>query len=260
MTRLVLWDIDGTLVHGGTSGTTGVAAAYRDVTGQDLAVPMIFEGQTDLGIFRSLIERSGLVADDAVLARVPAAMTAAFGGLADELARTGYAMPGAAAAIAHVGDHVPGVRQSVLTGNVRPNAELKLRTFGLADAIDFEIGAYGADAELRHDLVPVAVARANAKYAAAYAPTDVVLVGDTPRDVAAALAHGAHVIGVATGGFDAGRLHAEGAHAVLADLTDLDALRAAFGALTGRGRVRPSKVPQPGLPADDQPRAARPVP
>jgi phosphoglycolate phosphatase len=228
MKRLVLWDIDGTLVHGGTAGETGVAAAYREVTGVDLGVPMIFEGQTDLGIFRSLIERSGLVAGADVLARVPAAMAIAFGGLADELARTGYAMPGAAAAIAHVGRHVPDVRQSVLTGNVRPNAELKLRTFGLADGIDFEIGAYGGDAELRNDLVPIAVGRANARYATAYTPSDVVLIGDTQRDVAAALAHGARVIGVATGGFTADQLHAAGAHAVLTGLTDLPALQASF--------------------------------
>jgi phosphoglycolate phosphatase-like HAD superfamily hydrolase len=156
-------------------------------------------------------------------------MAEAFVGLGPEMLRTGYAMPGANAAIAHVEAIAPGVRQSVLTGNVRPNAELKLRTFGLADAIDFEIGAYGADAELRTDLVPIAIARANAKFAAAYTAHDVVLVGDTPRDVAAALAHGARVIAVATGDFDADRLRAEGAHAVLTDLTDLASLRAAFG-------------------------------
>src|SRR6185369_2349908 len=114
----------------------------------------------------------------------------------------GYALPGAAAAIAYVAGHA--VAQSVLTGNVRPNAELKLRTFGLHHAIDFDIGAYGGDAELRPDLVPVAVARASAKHATAYTMEHVVLVGDTPRDVHAALTHGARVIAVATGRFGAG--------------------------------------------------------
>jgi phosphoglycolate phosphatase len=228
---LVLWDIDGTLVHAGTTGVTAISAAFHSLTGVELALSLAFDGQTEVAFFRSLLERHGLVADDATLARVPAAVIEAFVGLGPEMLRTGYVMPGAAAAIAHIGRAAPGVRQSVLTGNVRPNAELKLRTFGLADTLDFEIGAYGEDAEARPDLVPVAVARANAKFTASYAASDVVLIGDTPRDVEAALSHGARVIAVATGHFDADRLRAEGAHAVLTNLSDTTALLTALAAV-----------------------------
>jgi phosphoglycolate phosphatase-like HAD superfamily hydrolase len=232
MPRLVLWDIDGTLVHGGDSGVRGVTAAYRAITGLDPTVPIVFDGQTDLGILRSLAERGGLAWDEAMVARVPAAISEAIGALAADLATGGYALPGAAAAIDLVAGHA--VAQSVLTGNVRANAELKLRTFGLHragdGAIDFDIGAYGGDAELRPDLVPVAIARASSKHSVAYAVEHVVLVGDTPRDVHAALAHGARVIAVATGRFSAGALRAEGAHVVLDDLTDLAAFRAALDA------------------------------
>lgn len=226
MPRLVLWDIDGTLVHGGDSGERGVTAAYRALTGLEPTVPIIFDGQTDLAILRSLAERAGVAWDAGLAARVPDAIADAIGAI--DIAATGHALPGAGAAIDLVAGHA--VTQSVLTGNVRPNAEHKLRAFNLHARMDFDIGAYGGDAELRPDLVPVALRRAASKHAVDYEMADVVLVGDTPRDVHAALAHGARVIAVATGRFPADVLRAEGAHAVLDDLTDLTALTAALSA------------------------------
>jgi phosphoglycolate phosphatase-like HAD superfamily hydrolase len=225
--RLVLWDIDGTLVHAGTSGVTAVRTAFAALTGRTLTGPVVFDGQSELAFFRDLFERRGIVPDTALLAAVPAAMAAAMATLGPDMVRTGHALPGAGAAIAHLAS-VPGVRQSVLTGNVRPNAELKLRTFGLADAVDFEIGAYGSDAEDRADLVPYALGRANARFGG-YTAADVVLIGDTPRDVAAGRAHGVRVVGVGTGAYGIEHLRSLGADAVLADLTDVAALRAAVG-------------------------------
>jgi phosphoglycolate phosphatase-like HAD superfamily hydrolase len=224
MPRLVLWDIDGTLVHGGDSGVRGVTAAYRALTGLEPAVPIVFDGQTDLAILRSVAERGGVAWDAGLAARVPAAIAEAIGAI--DIAATGYALPGAASAIDLVAAHA--VAQSVLTGNVRPNAEHKLRAFGLHSAIDFDIGAYGGDAELRPDLLPVALRRATGKHAVPYEMSDVVLIGDTPRDVHAALTHGARVVAVATGHYTADTLRAEGAHAVLDDLTNLRAFATAL--------------------------------
>jgi phosphoglycolate phosphatase-like HAD superfamily hydrolase len=226
--RLVLWDIDGTLLHAGEAGRNGIAAAYRALTGRDATALLPFHGQTELAYFRELLVSNGTEPSPDLLRRVPDVVAEAFAELGPQMLRTGYPMPGAVVAIRHVGSLHPGVRQSVLTGNIRANAELKLRTFGLADGVEFEIGAYGSDAEHRADLVPVAIARATARTGMRITARNVVLVGDTPRDVEAGRAHGVRVVGVATGAYGAERLRAEGADVVLADLTDLDALQAAL--------------------------------
>jgi phosphoglycolate phosphatase-like HAD superfamily hydrolase len=125
------------------------------------------------------------------------------------------------------------VHQSVLTGNIRMLAEVKLAALELLNGLDLCIGAYGDDHEDRTELVQVARRRAAAVHGrtpAAFAGTSTVVIGDTPHDVAAALAAGARAVGVATGSHPAADLHEAGAHAVLPDLTDTDAvLKALLG-------------------------------
>lgn len=132
------------------------------------------------------------------------------------------------------GDHgglgrsgVPGdsgrVRQSVLTGNVRQLAEVKLAALDLLHGLDLCIGAYGDDHEMRAELVHVARRRARAVHGRQpgdFAGERTVVVGDTPLDIEAALATGARAVGVATGRHPVADLVAAGAHAVLPDLTD----------------------------------------
>jgi phosphoglycolate phosphatase-like HAD superfamily hydrolase len=126
------------------------------------------------------------------------------------------------------------VRQSVLTGNIRPLAEVKLAALGLGDPLDLAIGAYGDMDEVRAELVGVARARASAGADGGSGPGGefggeaTVLVGDTPLDVAAALATGARAVAVATGSFSEAELAAAGAHAVLPDLSDTERVRAAI--------------------------------
>ena len=115
------------------------------------------------------------------------------------------------------------VRQSVLTGNVRPLAEVKLAALGLQNGLDLCIGAYGDDHEERTELVHVARRRAAAVHGRLPGDFDgraTVVVGDTPLDVEAALDAGARAVGVATGRYAAADLVAAGADAVLPDLTD----------------------------------------
>lgn len=115
------------------------------------------------------------------------------------------------------------VYQSVLTGNIRAVAEVKLAALGLRDRLDLCIGAYGDDHEDRTELVQVARRRAagvHGRSGAAFAGTATVVIGDTPLDIAAALAAGARAIGVATGSYAAADLTAAGAHAVLPSLAD----------------------------------------
>ncbi len=125
------------------------------------------------------------------------------------------------------------VYQSVLTGSIRPVAEMKLAALGLRDGLDLCIGAYGDDHEDRTQLVHVARRRAagvHGESAAEFSGTSTVIVGDTPLDVSAALAAGARVVGVASGAYSVAELREAGANTVLPDLTDTDAvLRALLG-------------------------------
>ena len=139
-------------------------------------------------------------------------------------------MAGASDAIAALAS--PGVRQSVLTGNIRPLAALKLRRAGLGEHLDLDAGAYGDAHEVRAELVAVARDAASRAYGRDFAGPLTVLVGDTPLDVEAALATGARVVAVATGSYAAAELAAAGAGVVLPDLTDTARVVAAV-TLTG---------------------------
>jgi phosphoglycolate phosphatase-like HAD superfamily hydrolase len=108
----------------------------------------------------------------------------------------------------------------LLTGNFRDGARIKLERFDLWRY--FRCGAYGDDSPDRNALVPVAVERASASGLRGVAPEDVIVVGDTPHDVACAHAAGAVAVGVATGGFTVDQLRDCGATVVFETLEDTD--------------------------------------
>jgi phosphoglycolate phosphatase len=112
----------------------------------------------------------------------------------------------------------------VLTGNIRPNAVTKLSVFELDGYLDFEIGGYGSDDEVRANLVGIARDRASAKYGLQFDERNTVLIGDTLRDVQAGQHGGARVIAVATGSHSAEALRIAGADVVLPDLRDTRAV------------------------------------
>jgi phosphoglycolate phosphatase-like HAD superfamily hydrolase len=237
---LVLWDVDFTLLSSAGLGTRLYEATFREIFGRELTVVAPKAGRTDRAILLETLTLAG-IADPrahldpflAALARQSATWdgraapgstahgAAASGSAADEV----HALPGAAAAIEALA--AAGVRQSVLTGNIRPLAELKLGLAGLGKHLDLGVGAYGDVHEVRAELVAVARRAAAAAYGLDFDGPSTVLVGDTPLDVAAALATGARAVGVATGSFPASDLAAAGAHMVLPDLTDTALLLAA---------------------------------
>jgi phosphoglycolate phosphatase-like HAD superfamily hydrolase len=137
-------------------------------------------------------------------------------------------LPGAREALLALHE-TPGVIQSVLSGNIRANAEAKLRAFGLDPFLDFEVGGYGSDDRVRSHLVGVAQARAAAKYGKTFTRETTVLIGDTPRDVQAGADGGARVVAVATGIDSAETLAVAGADAVLTSLSKTDEVLAAVG-------------------------------
>ena len=118
--------------------------------------------------------------------------------------------------------------QSLLTGNVQPNALLKLASFELDGYLDFDVGGFGSDHHHRPSLVEVARTKAERKYGTAFDGTATVLVGDTPLDVAAGRAGGARVVAVATGPYGPTSSRT-GADVVLEDLRDTGACAAILG-------------------------------
>ena len=137
----------------------------------------------------------------------------------DDLASQGRLMPGAAEGLAAVAK-LEGVAQTVLTGNSKPNAMLKLRAFGLDGYVDFDIGGYGSEAYPRGTLLGVARQRAADKHGVALRELATVYVADSPRDVEAARVGGARSLAVAGGRASVAELREAGADAVLPDLTD----------------------------------------
>ena len=219
--RLVLWDVDGTLVESARIGRDAFFEAFEAVTGAPPSEMVPFAGRTDLEIALDMLRAAGIDADDPLLERFHEELVVAMAGRTDDLRARGRAMPGAAEALERLAREAL-VIQSLLTGNVERNALVKLAAFGLDRHIDFASGAYGSDHHRRGELVAIARDRASRRHGMTVGEGDAVLIGDTPLDVAAAREGGARAVGVATGPFDEGELRDAGADAVLADLRDTD--------------------------------------
>jgi phosphoglycolate phosphatase len=218
---LVLWDVDGTLIYNGGVSKMAYAVGYEKLTGRAPTEPVVTDGMTDIAILRSLFERHGREFTASEAARVPEIMSDALASLAPQLRERGHAMPGAHEAIDAL-SMLPAVVQSVLTGNIAPNAYVKVSAFGLHSKLDFEVGGYGSDDEVRSRLVAAAQAKASAKYGVSFTASNTVIIGDTQRDVEAGRIGGAGVIAVASGAFDEEQLSGAGADFVLPDLRDTD--------------------------------------
>jgi len=222
---LVLWDVDYTLVSADGLGTRLYEATFREMFGRDLPAVAPKAGRTDRAILKDTLALAGITEPRAHLDDFLAALARRVAAVDGTVQARVHAMPGASAAIAALAES--GARQSVLTGNIRPLAVLKLGLAGLGEHLDLDVGAYGDVHEVRAELVPVARRAARDAYGADFDGLSTVLVGDTPLDVAAALATGARAVGVATGSFSAAELAAAGAHAILPGLTDASLVLAA---------------------------------
>jgi phosphoglycolate phosphatase len=227
--RLVLWDIDLTLIQAGPIGRELYAAAFQQATGHPMRSRADMAGRLETDIFRDTVEAHDLDPAAYPFPRFADALTAAYSSRSDDLREQGRVLPGAAAALAALAD-VPGTVQTVLTGNVRTVAIIKLVAFGLDRYVDFEIGAYATDGGVRANLVRVAQQRASAKHGVTFDLGSTVLVGDTLHDVAAGREGGAFVVAVASGRTTGSELVKAGADVVLANLTDTAALLRAVGA------------------------------
>jgi phosphoglycolate phosphatase len=221
---LTLWDIDGTLVNTAGHGRRAFFEAFERVFGRRPVgghVPMA--GRTDQAILLDMLERAGIDGGAAHLARMFEELHLALAARRGQIAREGRAQPGARAALQAVARD-GGIVQSVLTGNIERNAQLKLAAFELDSMLELDIGGYGSDDALRSALVDVARRKVRAKHGVEVAVERTVLVGDTPLDVEAAHAAGARAVAVATGPYRLEELEQANPHAALEDLRDTGAL------------------------------------
>jgi phosphoglycolate phosphatase len=227
--QLVLFDIDGTLVVTGGAGQRAMNRAFADVFGiSDAFTRIELAGRTDTSILGDAFEEQGMTAGPA---EVRAFRVRYLECLREEVPRPGKnkrVLPGIAALLEAL-DPEPQVFLGLLTGNFADAAEIKLGHFDLWRY--FRCGAFGEDAHDRNHLVPVALDRARSCGLPAHVEAeDVVVIGDTPRDVACAHAHGARVVAVATGQYDRAALERAGAEVVFEDFSDTHAaLRALKG-------------------------------
>lgn len=231
--RLVLFDLDGTLLWTDGAGRRAIHRALVDALGTPGPIDGFrFDGRTDGEIVRLLAEGAGIAADAALVGRVLGRYVEF---LTDELAKptqrtTVY--PGVfelLAALEGRSDCVTGL----LTGNVRDGARLKLASGGIAIE-RFRVGAFGSDSAHRPDLPAVAQRRAREELGLHLPGRDLVIVGDTPSDVTCGDGIGAQAIGVATGSFSVPQLLEAGADAAFATLADTAAVLAAvFAGIPG---------------------------
>jgi phosphoglycolate phosphatase len=221
--RLVLWDVDGTLVDTAGYGRDAFADAFEAVFGHRPAGNVPMPGRTDHEIAMALLERNGLGSGEEHLPRIWEALADALRARQADIGADGRVLPGARDALAAL-DRRDGLLQSLLTGNIEANAAAKLAAFGLERYVDLEIGGYGSDRAARSELVAVACERASDKHGREIAPGDTVMVGDTPLDVAAAREGGARAVAVASGPFGEAELREAGAEVVLPDLRDTGAV------------------------------------
>lgn len=220
--RLVLWDIDQTLIDLRGAGRDWYSQVLSEVVGITMAGMPAFFGRTELAITSEVLSLHGIEPDEETVRKVWAGLVAVSEQAIPTLPQRGLVLPGAAAALAALAAEEQAV-QSLVTGNLREIAWHKLSAFDLHEHLDFEIGGYGSLSAHRPDLVAHAVEQAAARHSP-FARDAVIVIGDTPHDVDAALAHGATAVGVATGRFDADTLRDAGAHTVLADLSDTGAV------------------------------------
>jgi phosphoglycolate phosphatase-like HAD superfamily hydrolase len=193
--------------------------AFPAATGKPLTELASVSGRTELDIMAETLRINGIQPTDAMVAKLADALVQGYEDAREELRAVGRSLPGAHDVLASLADE-PAIHQSVLTGNLRKVARIKLEVFGLDGYLDLASGAYGDDDSDRPRLVALAQRRASERASVVFGNDATVLVGDTPRDVEAGLAAGVRVIGVTTGKTSAKELRDAGAHDVASDLKE----------------------------------------
>ena len=222
--RLVLFDIDGTLISSGGAGERALCAAFNETFGiEDDFTSIEIAGRTDTGIAREILQKHGIAQTDENLSRL---LEAYLQLLARLLPTTeGRVLPGVVPlleALQSSHDTVLGL----LTGNLQRGAELKLRHYGIWQF--FAFGAFADDHHDRNELGRFAQLRMRERHGIEVSREKVFVIGDTPHDIACARAIGANAIAVATGRSNHSELAVHQPDWVFGDLSDVPAVLAAL--------------------------------
>ncbi|MBE1531370.1 HAD family hydrolase [Actinomadura algeriensis] len=232
LNRLVLWNIDHTLVDVGRIAREAYAEAFQTTVGRPLLRLAPTPGRTESEIVFETLAFNDVVTTDDHLPPFIAALTTAFAARRAGVREHGRVLAGAREAVDALA-RTPGVVQSVLTGSVRANAVLKVTELGLAGHLDLDAGGYEDGVYSKAALLELARSRAGDRYGVAFPERATVYIADSPRDVQAAHIAGSPIIAVATGSATEAELRSAGADAVLPTLSDTAAVLNAVGALTG---------------------------
>jgi phosphoglycolate phosphatase len=213
--RLILFDIDGTLIDSGGAGTRSLNLAFEKVFSIENAFNGIsMAGKTDTQIMKEALVKHGISTDGNLSAVIGTYLRH----LREEINNNRkHAKPGVHEILEEL-SLMGNVGLGLLTGNLEPGARIKLEPFNLNKY--FPAGAFGSDDEDRNRLLPIAIKRFEELYKRKMRADECMVIGDTPRDVHCAKIYGAKCIGVATGPYPLDALIEAGAEHVFKDLSD----------------------------------------
>jgi phosphoglycolate phosphatase-like HAD superfamily hydrolase len=223
--RLILWDIDGTLVNTGSAGLHALVRATVERFGGDGDLNGVeIAGRTDTGIARQILEKYGQpVTEESIHSFLDRYVSL----LPEELPRrNGRVLPGVRELLEHLARQ-PEKTLGLLTGNLERGARLKLEHYDLWRFFPF--GAFADDHHDRNALGPCALARAIAHADHYFPPARVDVIGDTPHDIACGKAFGARTIAVATGTWKRERLAEHEPDFLFDDLGNVDEVKRELG-------------------------------
>jgi phosphoglycolate phosphatase-like HAD superfamily hydrolase len=217
--RLILFDIDGTLIDSGGAGTRSLNNAFQELFSLENAFHGIrMAGKTDTEIIKEALLKHGISKDG----NLDDVVSVYLKNLEKEIQNNRkHLKPGVYELLEHLSSK-RDIGVGLLTGNLEPGARIKLRSFNI-DRF-FISGAFGSDDEDRNNLLPIALKRFKELFQISIAMDNCIIVGDTPRDVECAHIYHALCIGVATGPYSFEELVEAGADFVVKDLSDYSAL------------------------------------
>ena len=218
--RLLLFDIDGTLIDSGGAGVEALKDVLREQFGiTDGLSEVEIAGRTDTGIVRQILQKQNI---SLTKEKVSAFLDLYAKFLRSELPRrNGRLLPGMEKLLPRLQVRPQNVL-ALLTGNIERGARLKLGHYGIWDF--FEFGAFGDDHHDRNELGAFAQQRAREKYAIDFLAGKIDVIGDTPHDIACGKAIGARTIAVATGSFSRAQLAEHEPDCIVDDFSEVDAL------------------------------------
>jgi len=214
--RLLLFDIDGTLITSGGAGEAALKDAMKGRFGVEEDMQgILLAGATDARIARELLEKHGI---ESTPANVSALLDEYLSCLSRRIPmHSGRLLPGITPVLESL--HVrPEVVLALLTGNLARGAEIKLQHYGVWKF--FEFGAFADDHHDRNELGKFARARATERHGAEFPPERIFVIGDTPRDIECGRAIGARTVAMATGHYSLPELAAHNPDFLFEDFSD----------------------------------------